>query len=176
MAARFFSDMPPRRKKKTASAEVGAEALKAAPTGRRETPRFFMVRYPDGSERPVRSERRSAGERAQAMADWMGAAPALSPAAHVRSMDSLLSEVLEGMQLRDGGLAPEVLAAAWQRAVGDFLATQAELLSVAKGRASIRVNHPIVRCELERMKPQIMRVLNAELGEGSVTSVRITHG
>ncbi len=135
-----------------------------------------MVSYADGSERPVRCERRSAGERAQAMADWMGVAPALSNSANVRSMESLLSEVVEGLQLQEEALAPEVLAAAWHRAVGSFLANQAELLSVAGGRASIRTNHPAVRFELGRLKPQILRVLNAELGEGSVKTVRLMHG
>ncbi len=168
--------MPPRRRKKTATPEVGAEALRSAPAPRREAPRFRMVCYADGSLRPVRCVRRSADERAQAMADWMGAAPALSPNAHVRSMDSLLGEVLEGLQLQEEELAPEVLAAAWQRAVGSFLANQAELMSVAGGRASIRTNHPAVRFELGRLKPQILRVLNAELGEGSVKTVRIVHG
>ncbi len=168
--------MPPRRKKKGTLAEVGAEALHAAPAPRRALPRFRMVSYADGSERPVRCERRSAGERAQAMADWMGAAPALSPSAHMRSMESLLSEVVEGLQLEEAALAPEVLAAAWLRAVGPSLVTHTELLSVAKGCARIRTNHPLVRAELMLLKAQILRVLNTELGEGSVKSVRIVHG
>ncbi len=168
--------MPPRRKKKSVVPEVGADALQTTPAQKREMPRFRMVDYADGSLRPVRCQRRSASEREQAMADWMGAAPALSPSAHVRSMESLLSEVVESLQLEEAKLAPEVLAAAWQRAVGSFLANQAELVSVAGGRASIRTNHPPVRFELGRLKPQILRVLNAELGEGSVQSVRIMHG
>ncbi len=168
--------MPPRRRKKTATAEVSAEVLRRAPAPKREQPRFRMVAYADGSLRPVRCERRSAGERAQAMADWLGAAPLLSTSAHMRSMESLLSEVVEGLNLNEGELAPEVLAAAWKRAVGESLATHTELMSVAGGRASIRTNHPLVRAELLRLKPQILRVLNAELGEGSVRSVRIVHG
>ncbi len=168
--------MPPRRRKKEATAEVGAEALHRAPAPRRELPRFRMVGYADGSLRPVRCEHRRAGERAQALADWLGVGPALSPHAHVRSMDSLLGEVLERLQLSEEELAPEVLASAWQRAVGSFLATQAELVSVAGGRASIRTGHPAVLFELGRLKPQILRVLNAELGEGSVKTVRIMHG
>ncbi len=168
--------MPPRRKKKAAADEVSADALRSAPAPRRELPRFRMVSYADGSVRPVRCERRTAGERNQAIADWLGAAPELSPSAHVRSMESLLGEVLESLQLEETALAPEVLAAAWQRAVGSFLANQAELVSVAGGRASIRTNHPAVRFELGRLKPQILRVLNAELGEGSVKTVRIVHG
>ncbi len=165
-----------RRKKKGGGDEVGADALRKALAPVREKPRFRMVSYADGSERPVRCQRRSTGERNQALADWMGAAPGLSTAAHVRSMDSLLAEVLEGLKLEEESLAPELLAAAWHRAVGSFLSTQAELVSVAGGKAVIRTGHPTVHFELGRMKPQIIRVLNAELGEGSVKSVRITHG
>ncbi len=168
--------MPPRRKKKTAQPEVSAEALRAAPAPRKEAPRFRMVSYADGSLRPVRCERRSAGERAQALADWFGAAPPLSATAHVRSMESLLSEVVEGLHLSEEELAPEVLAAAWKRAVGESLATHTELMSVSAGKACIRTSHPLVRSELVRLKAQILRVLNAELGEGSVKQVRIVHG
>ncbi len=168
--------MPPRRKKKTALPEVAADALRRAPAPRREQPRYRMVSYADGSLRPVRCVRRAEDERTQAMADWLGVAPGLSLSAHMRSMDSLLSEVVEGLQLKEEELAPEVLAAAWKRAVGESLTTHAELMSVAGGRASIRTNHPLVRTELMRLKPQILRVLNAELGEGSVKTVRIVHG
>ncbi len=166
----------PRRKMKGAADEVAAAALRQAPAPRREKPRFRMVRYADGSERPVRCERRSEGERNQAFADWVGAAPGLSSAAHMRRMDSLLAEVMEGMKLEEAALAPELLAAAWQRAVGPFLATQAELVSVSAGKAVVRAAHPAVLFELNRMKPQITRALNHALGEGSVKTVRVAHG
>ncbi len=165
--------MPPRRKKKSPLSEVGAESLQAAPAAKREMPRFRMVSYADGSLRAVRCQRRTTREREQALADWMGAAPGLSSAAHVRSMDSLLYEVLDGLKLEEATLAPEVLAAAWQRAAGPDIASHAELLSVSGGKACIRVGHPLVRMELMRLKPQILRVLNAELGEGSVKMVSI---
>ncbi len=167
--------MPP-RKKKSAQPEVSADALRGAPAGRREPRRYRMVSYADGSLRPVRCVHSAQDKRAQAVADWLGAAPELSPMAHVRSMESLLAEVVEGLELRQEELAPEVLAAAWLRAVGESLATHAALMSVAGGQASIRTNHPLVRTELMRLKPQIIRVLNAELGEGSVKKVRIVHG
>ncbi len=165
--------MPPRRKKRD-TGKVEADVLKRGVAARRNAaPRYHMVPYPDGTMRPERSVRRTDAERNQAWEDWLGAAPALSERANVRSMDSLLSEVLENMHLETATQAPEVLAAAWERAVGAFLVTQAELVSVSKGTARIRAGHPAVRFELGRRKPQIMRVLNAELGEGSVKAVRI---
>ncbi len=169
--------MPPRRKKKSAvAAEVGADALRKAPTQKAEMPRYRMVSYADGSLRAVRCRRRTTREREQAMADWLGAAPGLSSAANMRSMESLLSEVVEGLNLREADLAPEVLAAAWTRAVGEALASHAELVSVGGGKATIRVSHPLVRTELVRLKQRIILALNEEFGEGSVKSVRITQG
>ncbi len=167
--------MPPRRKKKTA-AEVGADALRKAPAPKTEMPRYRMVSYADGSLRAVRCRRRTTREREQAMADYMGAAPGLSSAANMRSMESLLAEVVEGLNLREADLAPEVLAAAWTRAAGEALASHSELLSVGGGKATIRVGHPLVRTELMRVKPRIILELNKELGEGSVKSVRIVQG
>ncbi len=173
----FFRNrpMPPRRKSaKDAKQEIDPSALRVGRS--RSTPRFRMMRYPDGSERAVRCARPGEGARMQAMADWLGDGPGLSSRANMRSMESLLSEVVESLRLEEQALAPEVLAAAWLRAVGPFLSTQAELLSVAKGTARIRTGHPAVRYELNRLKAQIVRVLNAELGEGSVRRVSIVHG
>ncbi len=168
--------MPPRRKKKNSTAEIAAETQYAAPARKRARPRYRMVSYADGSLRPVRCQNRSEREREQVLADWFGAGSGLSSTAHLRRIDSLLAEVVEGLALEEETLAPEVLAAAWLRAVGPALASHADLMSVARGTASIRVNHPVVRMELLRLKPQILLVLNAELGEGSVASVHITHG
>ncbi len=165
----------PRRKKlKETLPEVDPAALAAG--RRRSAPRFRMMRYPDGSERAVRCVRSGESARMQALADWLGDGPALSTRANMRSMESLLAEVVESLRLEEQALAPEVLAAAWLRAVGPFLSTRAELLSVAKGTARIRTGHPAVRFELNRLKPQILRVLNAELGEGSVRRVSLVHG
>ncbi len=167
--------MPTPRRKTGKAAKPGIDPS-TLNKGQRSTPRFRMVRYPDGSERAVRCARRGEGARMQAMADWLGDGPALSSRANMRTMDSLLAEVVESLKLEEQTLAPEVLAAAWLRAVGPFLATQAELVSVAKGTARIRTGHPAVRFELERLKLQIIRVLNAELGEGSVRRVGVVHG
>ncbi|MBR3945201.1 MAG: DUF721 domain-containing protein, partial [Akkermansia sp.] len=69
-----------------------------------------------------------------------------------------------------------LLNAAWEKAVGSFLATQAQLISVDKKTAVVRTAHPAVRFELQRLRPQIIRALNVSLGEACVRTVRITHG
>ncbi len=137
---------------------------------------FHEERFSDGSVRAVRNISRSERERGQVLADFYGVPEQLSPDAHIRTMDALLGELLEKMDVSVAGFAPEVLADAWLKAVGPFLATQAELLSIARQRARIRTAHPAVRYELMRLKPQIIRVLNATLGQGSVKSVQVIHG
>lgn len=144
--------------------------------GRVSAPAYRQKMFPDGSVRAVRVSSRREQERGQAMADFFGVGPALSPLAHVRSMDSILAEVVERLHLQRADFAPEILAAAWEMAVGSFLASQAELQSVADRTARVRASHPAVRYELQRLRPHIIRALNGELGEGSVRKLTIIHG
>lgn len=161
--------MPPRRKK---TADIPPPVTEtSARVHRTSPPRFFMQRLTDGSERAVRFRSRTDGCRDQALADFFGSGPELDLRSNVRSMDSLLAEVTQGMQLEES-LAPEILAAAWKKAAGNALFTLSELVSVASGTACIRVGHPTVRYELTRLKTRIIAALNAELGEGSVRFVR----
>ena len=161
--------MPPRRRRKPAPVSEPP----AAPAQRREQPRFFMLRGKDGAERAERSRTRAEGERDQAMADFFGVGAALSPSANIRSMDSLLGEVLESLHLEEDSTAPEILAEAWLKAVGPALASLSELVSLAQQTATIRVHHAAARYELTRLKPQMLKVLNATLGDGSVSRVRL---
>lgn len=173
------------RKKKTepANPSIGGAVSPSEPLpgaspsgGVRPRALYREVRWEDGSLRAERYVPRAERERGQALADFYGVPGQLSPEANVRSMDALLGEVLERMEVSVADFAPEVLADAWLQAVGPFLATQAELLSIARQRARIRTAHPAVRYELMRLKPHIIRALNASLGEGVVRSVQIIHG
>lgn len=132
--------------------------------------------FPDGSVRPVRNSTRAERESGQAMADFFGVQPQLNPSANVRNMESVLAALISKMDVSLAEHAPEVLSEAWQHAVGPFLSTKAELLSIARKQARIRTSHPAVRFELMRQKAQIIRALNAALGEGSVKTVQIVHG
>lgn len=161
--------MPPRRRKKK-DERLSVSSAPAAP-GAKRPPRFFMQKLSDGSERVVRFRSRADGCRDQAMADFFGAGPELESHSNMRSMDSLLAELMDTLQLEES-LAPEILAAAWRQAAGAGLSSMSELISVARSTASIRVGHPTVRYELTRLKSQIIRALNAELGAGSVRYVR----
>lgn len=140
------------------------------------TPRYCAMYAEDGSERPARFMGREEREGGQAFADFFGILPALSVDANVRSVDSVLISLMEKSELGVAEFAPEVLAEAWQKSVGAFLGSRAELLTIADKTARIRTSHPAVRYELNQRKRQIVNALNSVLGEGCVTGVQILHG
>lgn len=138
----------------------------------RNAPRFRLVEMEDGSLRAERVRSSSQGARDQALADFYGTAPRLSVTSNMRGLESLLGEVLEGLHLDQEAVAPEILAGVWKRVAGESLAICTELQSVSRHTARVWVNHPIVRFELERIKPKLIQALNAELGEDCVRSVK----
>ena len=158
----------PRKKKDTPA--VSLHPLPVA----RPRKRFYMQKMPDGvGERAVRVESSRSGARAQAMADFFGSGPVLHTSTNQRSMEVLLGELLSELDLQEESLAPGLLAEAWADAVGPGLAAVSSLVSVARGRARVSVNHPTVRYEITRLKPQIIRRLNQILGAGNVKSLLI---
>lgn len=140
----------------------------------RSRKRFYMQKMADGiGERAVRVRSSRRGAKDQALADFFGSGSALPTSSNQRSMESLLGELLSEWDLHEESLAPELLAQAWTAAVGPALASVSSLVSVAKGRARIMVNHPTVRYEVTRLKPQIVPALNRILGAGNVKSLTI---
>lgn len=134
--------------------------------------RFFI----DREERAVRYSSKTERDREQAMIDFFGAQPVLSLRANMRSMDSILSEITSTLPQEDDTLSPEVLRAGWERAAGAFISSQAELLSIIKGTATIRTSQPAIRYELTRQKNIIISKLCTEFGRDSITGIRILHG
>lgn len=160
--------MPPRRRKHSPAPQP------EAPRPAASAPRWRMVRKADGG---MAAERLGVdGNRAQALADLYGDTPMLSTGANMRRVSSIMAELLSRLQIKEAEIAPELLAQSWHSAVGDFLATQAELSSLSEGLAIVRTAHPAVRFELQRRKADIIRALNRTLGEGCVRAVRIVHG
>lgn len=147
------------------------------PTGNAgEPPRYCEMRAEDGTLRPARFMSRGEREKGQVVSDFFGILPAMSLDANVRGVDSVLVSLLEKLDISAAEFAPEVLADAWRKAAGNFLSTRAELLTIADKKARIRTAHPAVRYELNQRKSQIIKALNAVLGEGCVTGVQIIHG
>ncbi len=137
--------------------------------------RYYLVTYPDGKAGYVHIPSRSQQDEDQAMADFLGVSIDRSATRSIRSMASILGEIDERLQLREESFAAEILAEAWKNAMGDFFSTQAELFSLSDGLATIRTLHPNIRFEINRMRPQVMRKLNDQLGAGSVKKIRIIH-
>lgn len=159
-----------RRRKAPDSPELHQPAVGSPAAPRR----YVMQRMADGvSERAVRWRSRREGERDQSLADFFGVGPELSASANMRTAESLLGEVLTSMQLEEADLSADLLAEAWQKAVGSALASLSQLVSVADKRACIRVAHPAARYELTRLRPRVIAALNTALGEGSVKTLRI---
>ena len=160
--------MPPRKKKAPASAPKAPQ-----PPAKAEA-RWRWLKREDGSM--VAERINTDWQRAQAEADLFGDTPMLSTGAHLRSISSILTELSGQLNAEVAEIAPELLAQAWQQAVGDFLSTQAELVLISQGQAIIRTSHPAVRFELQRHKKHIIQALNNTLGEGCVQTVRLQHG
>ena len=166
--------IPRRRTRKATPVEPVPPPVSLPTKGRSDL--YHEEIFADGSTRPVRNVTRAERESGQALSDFFGVQPQLSPTANVRSMESVLATLISKMDISVAEHAPEVLADAWLKAVGPFLATKAELLSIVRRQARIRTSHPAVRFELMRQKSAIIRALNAALGEGCVTAVQIVHG
>ena len=136
-----------------------------------------MVPHADGiSQVAERIISRSSREREQALADFYGGRPFTSTGERLLPVASVLAEVLSQLNVQEAELAPELLAEAWQKAVGGFLASQAQLISLSEGEAGVRTSHPAVRFEIQRNSKIIVQKLNATLGEGSVRTLRVHHG
>ncbi len=168
--------IPRKKRKRGVPVEPVLADTPIAASEHASSPRYTEMCAEDGSRRPARFMSRRERERGQAFADLYGILPELSAEANVRSMDAILATLVEKMDISLAEHAPEVLADAWRKAAGDFLASRAELISIARHQARIRTSHPAVRYELNQRKPQIIRILNAVLGEDTVRSVLIIHG
>lgn len=162
--------MPPRRSKKSAAPLVSPLSPAAE---QRELARRQPRRMADGTERAERYRSRAQGERDQAEADFFGAGPELPTGANMRSIESLLGEVLAALPMEEESFSTKILAEAWEKAVGSALAQLTELCSVERGSARIRALHPAARYQLVQLKPRIIAALNGILGEDCVKRVNI---
>lgn len=164
----------PRKNTPKASAAVAGTEITSPAAKKKYKRRFAMLRHPDGSYRAVRLKSSFVEERNQSLSDFFGEQPALSIGANMRSMDAILGEISSHLKLDDNeGIAPELLAAAWTECMGDFLGSQASLVSLSHGRAQLRCTHPAVRYELTKHKRRIIEFLNARFGEDCVKKLYI---
>lgn len=163
-----------RRRKSDALPKV--EAFAKAPTTRKPG-RFRMVVYPDGSERAVRCESAHGRCNGQALSDFFGVNPVMPVGKNMRSVESVLGELLSAMKVEVSEMAPELLAETWLRAAGPVLGSRSQLVSIVKGVATVRTPHPVVHRELVLMQRVLLPALNRELGDASViSSLKVIRG
>lgn len=164
---------PRRRRAASARRAVKRQEPQPALPTRGAEPRYSMVRYPDNTLRPERYATRRVGMKRQVEADMFGNVAPLSTGVNMRDITSVLTEVISRLNLKEAEFAPEFLAQVWKDAVGDFLASQSQLISLSNGCAIIRAPHPTVCFELRRQSRHLIQALNESFGEGCVRSVNI---
>ncbi len=152
------------------------KATSKVPYVKRTYPRMRYQRYADGSVRPVRAQSFAKGDSDQAFADFYGVAPELPVGSNIKSIEALLSEITAKLHIEEEKIAPEILASAWKEAMGDFIATQARLVSISNSQATIQCLHPALRFELAKQKRNIITRLNKRFGDGAVKRIRLLHG
>ena len=133
----------PKKKKKGSEPAVpeNAAAPPFAPR-HRSYPRFRQVRFADGSERAVRTRSRSKEDSEQAIRDFFGAPSDLPLSSNQRSMEAILGEVLSRLNISVQEIAPDLLKAAWEEAVGPSISAHAQLVSISRGVALVSSLHP----------------------------------
>ncbi|MFI3242876.1 MAG: DUF721 domain-containing protein [Akkermansia sp.] len=146
------------------------------PAAKKRYPRMRYQRYADGSVRPVRAQSFAKGESDQALADFYGAAPELPVGSNMKSIEALISEITAKLQIVEESIAPEILATAWQEAMGEYIATQARLISINNELATIQCLHPALRFELNKRRRHIISLLNKRFGDQTVKRIRLLHG
>jgi len=113
--------------------------------------------------------------RAELVRQWVGAPRPLDLNRNVTEASSHLEAILEGIGV-SGGLDEERVKKAWASLAGEVVARQTEPVSLRRGCLTLRVLQPAMRYHLEQLKPGLLRRLQNELGEGNVTSLRLTIG
>ena len=113
--------------------------------------------------------------RADVVRQWVGAGRPLDLEKNVTKASAHLEEVLEVLGV-SGGLEEERVKEAWASLAGELIAKQTEPVSLRKGCLTLKVLQPAMRYHLEQLKPGLLRRLQSELGEGNVTSLRLTIG
>ncbi|MEG1739943.1 MAG: DciA family protein [Akkermansia sp.] len=115
-------------------------------------------------------------DREQALADWFEATPAESETSGIRPLETIISEVLATLPLDTPSVDPDILRQGWKAAAGDFIGSQAELISIVKGVATIHVLQPSMRYHLLQWKNALLEKLRDQFGQETVTSIRFRVG
>jgi predicted nucleic acid-binding Zn ribbon protein len=118
---------------------------------------------------------RSARIREEILREWRGGDEADDLNAGVNLAEKFVGAVLRAAGAEDG-LHEDKVRGAWKELAGDFISRHAEPISVKDGHLVLRVTQPMVRFQLEQMKPALLKNIRAHLGENLIKSVKFSLG
>lgn len=126
--------------------------------------------------RRLRWKTRAEAERDQAIADWFQTESTLDETEGMHPMEALISEVISRLPIEAAPIDPELLSKGWSNAAGPFISSQANLLSISNGVATIQVLQPAMRYQLKQWEASLLEKLRAEFGGQTIKSIKIILG
>ncbi len=93
-----------------------------------------------------------------------------------RSSEQTLGEIIKDV-LKSYGLEQKVtqvrVAAAWDKVMGDFIASKTDKIKLEKDTLIVKLNSPALRNELSYAKEKIIKNLNEECGTTAIQKIVI---
>lgn len=129
-----------------------------------------------GPKKRRRWKTRSERDREQAIADWFQVESVLDEKKGMQPIETLLNEVLARLPLGEPLSDPDLLRKGWKAAAGNFISSNADLVSIVRGVATIRVTQPSMRYHLQEWETAMLDKLQQQFGQEIVTSVKYILG
>lgn len=114
--------------------------------------------------------------RNQTYADWLGTSLPIDEKKNIKLLSNLLVQALQEIDFREPEITPTQLRVGWNRAAGEFIANQAELIKIDKKTAVIKVIHPSLRFHLNQWKDPLLHKLQKEFGSDLIAYVKFIFG
>lgn len=109
------------------------------------------------------------------MREWLGVDQAQDSNQGVLCVSSLIDPILKKLGLTDG-LEVETVKSVWSELAGPFIAMHSEPFSVKHGHLVLKVSQPMMRFQLEQMKPLLLKQMQERLGKQKIRSIQFQVG
>ncbi|MBK1833395.1 DUF721 domain-containing protein [Roseibacillus ishigakijimensis] len=106
--------------------------------------------------------------------DWQGGETPMPTRKNCSQAKDWLEAILSQMPV--DGLEEERIRESWRSVVGDFVASQTEVVSLRHRVLLLRVLQPAMRFHLEQSRSELLAKVRARLGEKAVREVRLISG
>jgi len=94
---------------------------------------------------------------------------------YTQTLGTVVSKTMKGLGLKDRFHEEQVFEA-WNELVDNFVAQNARPVSLQRKVLSIQVLHSTIHYELERMKGQILKVMQDRFGKENIREIRFRLG